>query len=176
MKEDRRRMPSAKTKSGVTMDIRKVKKLIEMLEESSLAEIEIREGEESIRISRAGAGNASGVTHVTTHHVGAPTHAAPAPVLTAPAAATSTAETVLATSSGHAVKSPMVGTFYGSPSPGAKAFVQVGDTVAIGDTLCIIEAMKMMNEIDSDKAGVVKAILKDNGQPVEFGEALFIIE
>jgi acetyl-CoA carboxylase biotin carboxyl carrier protein len=155
------------------MDIRKVKKLIEMLEESSLAEIEIREGEESIRISRASSTAHSAMTHVT-HHSGAPAPAA-VPVPAAPAA-NSAAESVLAVSTGHAVKSPMVGTFYRSPSPGAKSFVNVGDTVSIGDTLCIIEAMKMMNEIEADKAGVVKAILKENGQPVEFGESLFIIE
>jgi acetyl-CoA carboxylase biotin carboxyl carrier protein len=158
------------------MDIRKVKKLIEMLEESSLAEIEIREGEESIRISRASSTGTQTVTHMmpTTHHhhTGAPAPAmAPAANGVAPAAA----ETPAAPA-GHAVKSPMVGTFYRSPSPGAKSFVNVGDSVNVGDTLCIIEAMKMMNEIESDKAGVVKAILKENGQPVEFGEALFIVE
>lgn len=156
------------------MDIRKVKKPIEMLEESSLAEIEIREGEESIRISRASS-SAPAVTHVTTHHVGAP-GAAPAPAPTGTTAPGSAAEAVLAVSTGHAVKSPMVGTFYRSPSPGAKSFVNVGDSVNVGDTLCIIEAMKMMNEIEADKAGIVKAILKENGQPVEFGESLFIIE
>jgi acetyl-CoA carboxylase biotin carboxyl carrier protein len=148
------------------MDIRKVKKLIEMLEESSLAEIEIKEGEESIRISRA---SSTTPAMITAQHAPAPAMAASAPAA-APAAAAESAP------SGHAVKSPMVGTFYRSPSPGAKVFVEVGDTVAAGDTLCIIEAMKMMNEIESDKAGVVKAILKENGQPVEFGEPLFIIE
>jgi acetyl-CoA carboxylase biotin carboxyl carrier protein len=149
------------------MDIRKVKKLIEMLEESSLAEIEIKEGEESIRISRSGAG-----TTVVTH---APMMAAPAAA--APAAAPAPAAAAPAAApAGHAVTSPMVGTFYRSPSPGAKAFVEVGTTVNVGDTLCIIEAMKMLNEIESDKAGVVKAILKENGQPVEYGEALFVIE
>jgi acetyl-CoA carboxylase biotin carboxyl carrier protein len=147
------------------MDIRKVKKLIEMLEESSLAEIEIREGEESIRISRASSTGAPMVTQAMAAPATAPT----------PAKASRVAEEVVALS-GHAVKSPMVGTFYGSPSPGAKSFVEVGDTVSIGDTLCIIEAMKMMNEIESDKAGVIKAILKENGQPVEYGETLFIIE
>jgi acetyl-CoA carboxylase biotin carboxyl carrier protein len=157
------------------MDIRKVKKLIEMLEESSLAEIEIREGEESIRISRASSTGTQTVTHMmpTTHHhhAGAGAPMAAAPVASAPAAAPEAAAPA-----GHAVTSPMVGTFYRSPSPGAKSFVNVGDSVQVGDTLCIIEAMKMMNEIESDKAGVVKAILKENGQPVEFGEALFIIE
>lgn len=153
------------------MDIRKVKKLIEMLEESSLAEIEIREGEESIRISRSSGGPA--VTHVTTHHMGAP-HGTTAP--TAAPIANDTPAPESTVPAGHAVKSPMVGTFYRSPSPGAKVFVNVGDSVQVGDALCIIEAMKMMNEIESDKAGVVKAILKENGQPVEFGESLFVIE
>ena len=149
------------------MDIRKVKKLIEMLEESSLAEIEIREGEEAIRISRSPTGSPvvhTAPAHIAPHHAAAPATAAPAaaPVVEAPA--------------GHAVASPMVGTFYRSSAPGAAPFVDIGSQVKIGDTLCIIEAMKMMNEIESDKAGVVKAILKENGQPVEYGEALFIIE
>jgi acetyl-CoA carboxylase biotin carboxyl carrier protein len=157
------------------MDIRKVKKLIEMLEESSLAEIEIREGEESIRISRASSTGTQTVTHMmpTTHHHHGGASAAP---MAAPAAAAPAAAPEPEAPSGHAVASPMVGTFYRSPSPGAKPFVNVGDSVQVGDTLCIIEAMKMMNEIESDKAGVVKAILKESGQPVEFGEALFIVE
>jgi acetyl-CoA carboxylase biotin carboxyl carrier protein len=152
------------------MDIRKVKKLIEMLEESSLAEIEIREGEESIRISRASSTNGP---QTVTHIMPAPQAAAPiapATIINGGAAPAAPVE------SGHAVKSPMVGTFYRSPSPGAKSFVNVGDSVQAGDTLCIIEAMKMMNEIESDKAGVIKSILKENGQPVEFGEPLFVIE
>lgn len=149
------------------MDIRKVKKLIEMLEESSLAEIEIKEGEESIRISRAGIA----VAQVVTAAPVAPT-TAPAPAAAVPGEAPSSP----VRPSGHLVTSPMVGTFYRSPSPGAKSFVEVGDTVAVGDTLCIIEAMKMMNQIESDKAGVIKAILKENGQPVEFGEPMFVIE
>lgn len=153
------------------MDIRKVKKLIEMLEESSLAEIEIREGEESIRISRASSVG-GGQTVVST--VGG---AAPATAIPAPAPASATAEPVAeAVPAGHAVTSPMVGTFYRAPSPGAKPFVDVGSEVKVGDVLCIIEAMKMMNQLESDKAGVVKAILKENGQPVEFGEPLVIIE
>jgi len=149
------------------MDIRKVKKLIEMLEESSLSEIEIREGEEAIRISRGISGTQ--VVHMApgpVHH--AAPHAAPAaPAAAAPAPAAP---------SGHTVASPMVGTFYRSASPDAKPFVDVGSQVNVGDTLCIIEAMKMMNEIEADKAGVIKAVLKENGQPVEYGEALFIIE
>ncbi len=147
------------------MDIRKVKKLIEMLEESNLAEIEIREGEEAIRISRASSVAAPVVT------------AAPVAMAAPAAAAPVTAESAKpAAPAGHAVASPMVGTFYRSSAPGSKAFVDIGSKVSIGDTICIIEAMKMMNEIEADKAGIVKAILKENGQPVEFGEALFIIE
>ena len=150
------------------MDIRKVKKLIEMLEESSLSEIEIREGEEAIRISRG----TSGGTQVV-HMAPAPVHAAPH---AATAASASAAPAPAALPAGHAVISPMVGTFYRAASPEAKSFVDVGSQVNVGDTLCIIEAMKMMNEIESDKAGVIKAILKENGQPVEYGETLFIIE
>jgi acetyl-CoA carboxylase biotin carboxyl carrier protein len=150
------------------MDIRKIKSLIEMLEGSSLSEIEIKEGEESIRISRFTAGGAP-VTHV-----------APAPIMMPPPVATAAAvpapATAAAAPAGHAVTSPMVGTFYRSATPGAKPFVEIGSSVNVGDTLCIIEAMKMMNAIESDKAGVVKAILKENGQPVEFGETLFVIE
>ncbi|MHB1141981.1 MAG: acetyl-CoA carboxylase biotin carboxyl carrier protein [Sulfuricaulis sp.] len=154
------------------MDIRKVKKLIEMLEESSLAEIEIREGEEAIRISRSPTG--SPVVHMAPAHI-APHHVA-GPATTAPAAAAPAAAPAVETPAGHAVASPMVGTFYRSSAPGSAPFVDIGSQVKVGDTLCIIEAMKMMNEIESDKAGVVKAILKENGQPVEYGEALFIIE
>lgn len=147
------------------MDIRKVKKLIEMLEKSSLAEIEIREGEEAIRISRTGS---TGTQVVTTTHAPASSPATPVTATGAPTAAT--------LPPGHAVTSPMVGTFYRSSAPEAPPFADVGSQVNVGDTLCIIEAMKMMNEIEADKAGVVRAILKENGQPVEFGEALFIIE
>ena len=153
------------------MDIRKVKKLIEMLEESSLSEIEIREGEEAIRISRG----SSGGTQVV-HMAPAPMHAAPHAAPAAPAAAPAATPAPAALPAGHAVISPMVGTFYRTASPEAKSFVDVGSQVNVGDTLCIIEAMKMMNEIESDKAGVIKAILKENGQPVEYGETLFIIE
>ncbi len=153
------------------MDIRKIKKLIEMLEESNLGEIEIKEGEESIRISRGG-GNT--VMHTMSsspgYHQGppAPVAAAPAPAPVAPAAP--------AMPAGHMLTSPMVGTFYRSPSPNSSAFVEVGSSVKVGDTLCIIEAMKILNTIEADKAGVIKAILKENGQPVEFGEPLFVIE
>ena len=146
------------------MDIRKVKKLIEMLEASNLGEIEIREGEESIRISR---GNS----------MASPPMMAPMPQMPAAAAPAAPVAPVEASApSGHAVTSPMVGTFYRAPSPDAKPFVEVGSQVAVGDRLCIIEAMKMLNEIEADKAGTIKAILKENGQPVEYGEALFIIE
>ncbi len=152
------------------MDIRKVKKLIEMLEASHLGEIEIREGEESIRISRG-----SSAAHVSA--------AAPVPVAAAPSAvpapapaATAEPAAAKAMPSGHPVSSPMVGTFYRAPSPDAQPFVEVGTSVSVGDPLCIIEAMKMLNEIEADRAGVVKAILKENGQPVEYGETLFIIE
>ena len=140
------------------MDIRKVKKLIELLEESGVAEIEIHEGEESVRISRNS--QAAQVMAAAPMPV-----AAPAPAAEAPAAV-----------DGHAVKSPMVGTFYRAPSPGAKTFVEVGQSVNAGDTLCIIEAMKLLNQIEADKGGVVKAILVENGQPVEYDQPLFIIE
>lgn len=148
------------------MDIRKVKKLIELLEESGIAEIEITEGEESVRISRY---PQSGMMVAQS----APMHApAPAPVAAAP----SPAEAVPELPSGHPVNAPMVGTFYRAPSPGANPFVEVGQQVKAGDTLCIIEAMKMLNQIESDKTGMVKAILVDNGEPVEFGQPLFVIE
>jgi len=149
------------------MDIRKVKKLIELLEESGIAEIEIHEGEESVRISRQSANTVVAAAPIAA----APAIAAPVSV-EAPAAAPAATEEV----SGHTVTSPMVGAFYRSSSPAAKAFVEVGQTVAVGDTLCIIEAMKLMNQIESDKAGVVKAILVDNGQPVEYNQPLFVIE
>jgi acetyl-CoA carboxylase biotin carboxyl carrier protein len=152
------------------MDLRKLKTLIELVETSGIAELEIQEGEERVRITRATAAPA-GPSTVTTHTVN---HAAPPPASTA-IAATGATDATKAEPEGHAVKSPMVGTFYRSATPGSKPFVEVGDTVAEGVTLCIIEAMKLMNEIESDKAGVVKAILSENGQPVEFGQPLFII-
>jgi acetyl-CoA carboxylase biotin carboxyl carrier protein len=145
------------------MDIRKVKKLIELLEESDVAEIEIHEGEESVRISRGGS-----ATPV-------PTFAAPATslALTPTTAPEKPAEPEIA---GHQIKSPMVGTFYRSPSPGTKAFVEEGQRVNVGDTLCIIEAMKILNQIESDKAGTLVKMLVENGQPVEYNQPLFIIE
>jgi acetyl-CoA carboxylase biotin carboxyl carrier protein len=151
------------------MDIRKVKKLIELLEESGIAELEIHEGEESVRISRYSQAGAPQI-------VAAPPQVSiPAPSVAAapPAAETVSAEPEI---TGHTIKSPMVGTFYRAPSPGAKPFVEVGQHVKEGDTLCIVEAMKLLNQIESDKAGTVKAIMVENGQPVEYGEALFIIE
>ena len=152
------------------MDIRKVKKLIELLEESQVAEIEIHEGEESVRISRVApqAVAAPPMMAAPMAYPAAAPAAAPAPEA-APAAAEP------ATPEGHHVTSPMVGTFYEAPSPGAKAFVEVGQQVNAGDTLCIIEAMKMLNQIEADKSGVISARLVDNGQPVEFGQALFVI-
>ncbi len=149
------------------MDIRKIKKLIEMLEESNLGEIEIKEGEESIRISRAGS------AAPTAQWMQAP---APAPVAAQVAVPVAAAPAAPSLPTGHMVTSPMVGTFYRSPSPSAASFVEIGSQVKVGDTLCIIEAMKILNTIESDKAGTVKAILKENGQPVEFGEPLFVIE
>ena len=146
------------------MDIRKVKKLIELLEESGIAEIEIHEGEESVRISRNGA------------NVAAAPVAMAAPIAAVAPVATAAAEPVAAEVTGHQVKSPMVGTFYSSSTPGAKPFVEVGQTVAVGDTLCIIEAMKLLNQIEADKAGVISKILVENGTPVEYNEPLFIIE
>lgn len=154
----------------MTMDIRKVKKLIELLEESGISELEITEGEESVRISRHPTGGMQMGQMV--HHMSAPAPAAPAPAAAAPAPVAETAPQL----TGHVVTSPMVGTFYRSPSPGAKSFVDVGSAVKVGDTLCIIEAMKMMNQIECDKAGTVKAILCENGQPIEFGQPLFVIE
>ncbi len=153
------------------MDIRKVKKLIELLEESGVAEIEIKEGEESVRISRASATVAAAPVQ---YAAAPPAPVAPAPVAAAPAEAAASAES--SAPSGHQVKSPMVGTFYRASSPGASAFVEVGDKVNVGDTLCIVEAMKMMNQIEADASGTVKAILIDDGEPVEFDEPLFIIE
>lgn len=151
------------------MDLRKLKKLIDLVQESGVAELEVTEGEERVRITRVTASQQVSYAAPVVHHAPA---AAPAPVA-APAAAEPAAPAV---NLANAVKSPMVGTFYRSPNPGAKAFVEVGSTVAAGDTLCIIEAMKLLNEIEADRSGVVKAILVENGQPVEYGEPLFIIE
>jgi acetyl-CoA carboxylase biotin carboxyl carrier protein len=153
------------------LDIRKVKKLIELLEESGIAEIEIKEGEEAVRISRMPTGQ------VISH---APPVYAPAPMLAAPVAAAPATAAVPAAparrANEHVVTAPMVGTFYGSASPGAKPFVEIGTEVKEGQVLCIIEAMKMMNQIESDKAGKITAIMATNGDPVEFGQPLFVVE
>lgn len=155
------------------MDIRKIKKLIELVEESGIAELEISEGEESVRISRYG--NPAPAMQPQYQQIqAAPTPAPAAPVAAAMAPAPE--EPGVPAVSGHVMRSPMVGTFYRASSPGAKNFAEVGQTVNAGDTLCIVEAMKMMNQIEADKSGVVKAILVDNGEPVEFDEPLFIIE
>ena len=147
------------------MDIRKIKKLIEIIEESDIAEIEITEGEESVRINRY----SSAVAPVAVA-------AAPVAVTAVPAAAPAVSEPVAAAPAGHTVKSPMVGTFYRSSSPETAAFIEVGQTVAAGDVICIIEAMKMFNQIEADRSGTVKSILVENGHPVEFDEPLIIIE
>ena len=155
------------------MDIRKIKKVIELLEETGVAEIEIKEGEESLRISRVGS-QMQMVQAVPAAPAAAPAAAA------APGATRHDAEAAnqarAARAGEHVVMAPMVGTFYAAPSPGAKDFVSVGDEVKVGQVLCIIEAMKMMNQIESDKEGKVTAILVKNGEPVEFGQPLFVIE
>ncbi len=149
------------------MDLRKLKKLIDLVQESGISELEVTEGEEKVRIAK--------------HYgaVAAPQqyYAAPPPLQTggAPAVSSVNLDDEDDMPEGHVVKSPMVGTFYRSPSPGAESFVQIGQTVKQGDTLCIIEAMKLLNEIEADASGVIKAILLDNGEPVEFGEPLFVI-
>jgi acetyl-CoA carboxylase biotin carboxyl carrier protein len=145
------------------MDIRKIKKLIEIIEESDIAELEIKEGEGCIRISRYSAAPS-------------PVAYAPAPVSTVSAAPAVTAAPAEEKITGHVVKSPMVGTFYRSASPGTKVFVEIGQAVLAGDTLCIIEAMKILNQIEADKSGVITQILVDNAEPVEYGQPLFIIE
>lgn len=157
------------------MDIRKIKRLIELLEESGVNEIEIKEGEESVRISRGVTAPAAPQTYLV-GGAGMPApQPAPAPTAPPTSAPGSEAEEK-PLPSGHTVRSPMVGTFYRAPSPGAKPFVEVGQQVKVGETLCIIEAMKMLNQIESDKDGVVKAILVENAEPVEFDEPLFVIE
>lgn len=153
------------------MDIRKIKKLIELVEESGITELEVSEEEGSVRISRATVAAPANVQYSIPAAAPAPV-AAPAAPAAAPAAPAAAPEEI----AGHKIRSPMVGTFYRSPSPEAKAFVEVGQTVKVGDALCIVEAMKMMNRIEADKAGVVKAILVNDGEPVEFDEPLIIIE
>lgn len=149
------------------MDLRKLKKLIDLVQESGISELEVTEGEEKVRIAK---------------HLAAPVQAAPLAYAPAPAAVAMPAAAPVAAApaaddvpEGHIVKSPMVGSFYRSSSPGSKPFAEVGQTVAVGDTLCLIEAMKLMNEIEADAAGVIKAVLVENGQPVEYGQPLFVI-
>ncbi len=149
------------------MDLRKLKKLIDLVQESGIAELEVTENEEKVRIVKGGMPPREVYVNAPQMMPAQVPAAVPAPPA-APAAP--------AAPTGHVVKSPMVGTFYRSPSPGAEAFVEIGDTVKSGQTICIIEAMKLLNEIEADKDGVIKAILADNGQPVEFGEPLFVIE
>jgi acetyl-CoA carboxylase biotin carboxyl carrier protein len=151
------------------MDLRKLKKLIELVEESGIAELEITEGEEKVRISKS-----SSATQ--TYATGASALQTPAAASAAAGAAISASAVAEPLPEGQVVKSPMVGTFYRTSTPGANPFVEIGQTVKVGDTLCIIEAMKLLNEIESDKSGVIKAILVENGQPVEYGEPLFVIE
>ncbi len=147
------------------MDLRKLKKLIDLVEASGIAELEITEGEEKVRIAKSIAGAPMMMAHAPQMM-----HAPAAPL-----AAVIAAPAEDALPEGHIVRSPMVGTFYRAPAPGAKDFAEVGQTIAAGDTVCIIEAMKLLNEIESDQAGVIKAILVENGQPVEYGEPLFVI-
>ena len=164
------------------MDLRKLKKLIELVEESSIAELEITEGEEKVRISKSGSGAQNfAFVQPAMQPIMAPVQ----PQVQAPASGTETGESKSSEfpgshangiPEGHIVKSPMVGTFYRAASPGANPFVEVGQSVKEGDTLCIIEAMKLLNEIEADKSGVIKAILQENGQPVEYGEPLFVIQ
>ncbi|HUJ87927.1 MAG TPA: acetyl-CoA carboxylase biotin carboxyl carrier protein [Burkholderiales bacterium] len=154
------------------MDLRKLKKLIDLVEESGISELEITEGEEKVKIVKGGVTTPLSAQVSAARAVGTPAQA-PATAAAAPAAAPATSAEVQ--QEGHILKSPMVGTFYRSPSPDAKAFVELGQTVKEGQTICIIEAMKLMNEIEADASGVVKAILVENGQPVEYGQPLFVI-
>ena len=153
------------------MDLRKLKKLIDLVEESGIAEIEVTEGEEKVRITRSLAAAPQALYAAPAPIAAAPVAAAPVAAVPAPAAIAAPAADL-----GNAQKSPMVGTFYRAPSPASPAFVEVGQNVKAGDTLCIIEAMKLMNEIEAEKSGVVKAILIESGQPVEFDEPLVVIE
>jgi acetyl-CoA carboxylase biotin carboxyl carrier protein len=154
------------------MDLRKLKKLIDLVEESGNAELEITEGEEKVRISRSTPSMQISAPPAVTY----PPQPAPAAIASPPATVTPATAAAEILPQGHMVKSPMVGTFYRSSAPGSNVFVEVGQTVKEGDTLCIIEAMKLLNEIESDKSGVIKAILVENGQPVEYGEPMFVIE
>ncbi len=155
------------------MDLRKLKKLIDLVQESGIAELEITEGEERVRIARGGAISVTPLAAAALPAVAA--HAAGAALVAPAAAAMAAAAEPPPGPEGHVVKSPMVGTFYRSPAPDAKAFIEVGGTVKEGQTICVIEAMKLMNEIEADASGIIKAILVENGQPVEYGQALFVI-
>lgn len=157
------------------MDIRKVKKLIELLEESGIGEIEIKEGEDSVRISRGVSGAPVSYAPPMAPSMAPPPAPVPAPVAAPEPAPEPEAAGKHGGASGHIVKSPMVGTFYRSPSPSSASFVEIGKTVKAGDVLCIVEAMKMMNQIEADVAGTVEAVLVDNGEPVEFDQPLFSI-
>ena len=154
------------------MDLRKLKKLIDLVEDSGIAELEVTEGEEKVKIVK---GRGAGKEVVVLSPTGAPVSVPPSQAAGAPAAAPAPATETPTSLEGHIVKSPMVGTFYRAGSPGAKPFVEVGDTVKVGQTICVIEAMKLMNEIEADKDGVIKAIMVENGQPVEYGEPLMLI-
>jgi acetyl-CoA carboxylase biotin carboxyl carrier protein len=160
------------------MDIRKIKKLIELLEESGIAEIEIKEGEEAVRISRLPPAGAAVQPYAQLVHAAALPVAAGAPARAAegPAAAHAESAAPKPKPNEHVITAPMVGTFYGSPSPGAPPFVEIGDEIKVGQVLCIIEAMKMMNQIEADKAGRLASVMAKNGDPVEFGQPLFVIE
>jgi acetyl-CoA carboxylase biotin carboxyl carrier protein len=154
------------------MDLRKLKKLIDLVEESGVAELEVTEGEEKVRIVKGGAGRDAAAPPYVVAPALAPYPAQPAAPAPAPVAAAAPAP---AAAEGHVLKAPMVGTFYRAATPGAKPFAEIGDTVKVGQTVCIIEAMKLMNEIEADKDGTIKAILAENGQPVEYGEPLIVI-
>jgi acetyl-CoA carboxylase biotin carboxyl carrier protein len=151
------------------MDLRKLKKLIDLVEESGITELEITEGEEKVRISKGGAAMMMAPSPQMYYSPG------PIPAVPGAAPIPPVVEAAPTEPEGHIVRSPMVGTFFRAPSPGAQAFIEAGQTVAAGDTLCIIEAMKLLNEIEADQGGVIKAILVENGQPVEYGEPLFVI-
>jgi acetyl-CoA carboxylase biotin carboxyl carrier protein len=157
------------------MDIRKIKKLIELLEESGIAEIEIKEGEEAVRISRMPTG-AAAFAPMHHHHLASVPMAAPVEMPKVAAAAATAEAPPKPRPNEHVITAPMVGTFYASPSPGAKAFIEIGDEIKVGQVLCIIEAMKMMNQIEADRAGRVTSIMARNGDPVEFGQPLFVVE
>ena len=158
------------------MDLRKIKTLIDLLEQSGISELEVKEGEESVRIARHPTGAQMAYMQYAPQALAAPAAPAPAAAPAAPRGERSAADKILSVTKGHIVKSPMVGTFYRSPSPGAKAFVEVGQTVKQGQTLCIIEAMKMLNQIEADASGTIAEILVENEQAVQFDQPLFVIE